>query len=135
MRYLLDTNICIYLINRRPHHEAVLRHMDGLMYGDLLISSITIAELRYGVAKSARPEQNREKFEGFIERFEIVAFDDAAAAAYGNIRAGLENAGTPIGPMDTLIATHALCLQCTLVTNNVKEFGRVSGLRIENWTE
>lgn len=135
MRYLLDTNICIYLINRRPHHEAVLRHMDGLIYGDLLISSITIAELRYGVAKSARPEQNREKFEGFIERFEIVAFDDAAAAAYGNIRAGLENAGTPIGSLDTLIAAHALCLQCTLVTNNVKEFGRVSGLRIENWTE
>lgn len=135
MRYLLDTNICIYLINRRPHHEAVLRHMDGLMYGDLLISSITIAELRYGVAKSARPEQNREKFEGFIERFEIVAFDDATAAVYGNIRAGLENAGTPIGPLDTLIAAHALCLQCTLVTNNVKEFGRVPGLKIENWTE
>lgn len=135
MRYLLDTNICIYLINRRPHHEAVLRHMDGLIYGDLLISSITIAELRYGVAKSARPEQNREKFEGFIERFEIVAFDDAAAAAYGNIRAGLENAGTPIGSLDTLIAAHALCLQCTLVTNNVEELGRVPGLRIENWTE
>lgn len=135
MRYLLDTNICIYLINRRPHHEAVLRHMDGHIYGDLLISSITIAELRHGVAKNARPEQNGEKFEGFIERFEIVAFDDAAAAAYGNIRAGLKNAGTPICPLDTLIAAHALCLQCTLVTNNVRGFGRVPGLRIENWTE
>jgi tRNA(fMet)-specific endonuclease VapC len=134
MRYLLDTNICIYLINRRPHHEAVLRHMDGMLYGDILLSSITIAELRYGVAKSARPEQNREKFEGFIERFEIVDFDDAVAAAYGIIRAGLEIAGTPIGPLDTLIAAHAVSLQCALVTNNVREFERVPGLLIENWT-
>lgn len=135
MRYLLDTNICIYLINRKPHHEAVLRHMDGLMYGDILISSITVAELRYGVAKSARPEQNKEKFEGFIERFEVVAFDDAAAAVYGTIRAVLESAGTPIGPLDTLIAAHALHLQCTLVTNNVREFERVPDLKIENWAE
>lgn len=135
MRYLLDTNICIYLINRKPQHEAVLRHMDGLMYGDILISSITVAELRYGVAKSARPEQNKENFESFIERFEVAAFDDAAAAAYGNIRATLECAGTPIGPLDTLIAAHALCLQCTLVTNNVREFERVAGLKIENWAE
>ncbi|HUW50415.1 MAG TPA: type II toxin-antitoxin system VapC family toxin [Sulfuricella sp.] len=135
MRYLLDTNICIYLINRKPQHEAILKHMDGLMYGDILISSITVAELRYGVAKSSRPEQNKERFEGFIERFEIVAFDDAAAAAYGTIRAGLEYAGTPIGPLDTLIAAHALCLQCTLVTNNVREFERVPDLKIQNWAE
>lgn len=135
MRYLLDTNICIYLINRKPQHEAILRHMDGLMYGDILISSITVAELRYGVAKSARPEQNKEKFEGFIERFEVVAFDDAAAAVYGTIRAVLESAGTPIGPLDTLIAAHALHLQCTLVTNNVREFERVPDLKIENWAE
>ncbi len=133
MRYLLDTNICIYLINRRPLHEAVLRHMDGMLYGDILLSSVTIAELRYGVAKSAKPEQNREKFEGFIERFDIVDFDDAAAAAYGNIRAGLEIAGTPIGPLDTMIAAHAVSLQCALVTNNVREFERVPGLLIENW--
>lgn len=135
MRYLLDTNICIYLINRKPQHEAILRHMDGLMYGDILISSITVAELRYGMAKSARPEQNKEKFEGFIERFEVVAFDDAAAAVYGTIRAVLESAGTPIGPLDTLIAAHALHLQCTLVTNNVREFERVPDLKIENWAE
>lgn len=135
MRYLLDTNICIYLINRKPHHEAVLRHMDGMMYGDILISAITIAELRYGVAKSAHLERNREKFESFIERFEVVDFDDAAAAAYGQIRAGLESAGTPIGPLDTLIAAHALSLQSTLVTNNVREFERVPGLAIVNWVE
>lgn len=134
MRYLLDTNICIYLINRKPQHEAVLRHMEGLMYGDILISAITIAELRYGLAKSSRAEQNREKFESFVERFEIVDFDDAAAAAYGNLRAGLEIAGTPIGPLDTLIAAHAVCLQCTFVTNNVREFERVPGLKIQNWT-
>lgn len=130
MRYLLDTNICVYLINRRPQHEAVLRHMDGLAYGDILVSAITVSELRYGVAKSARPEQNREKFESFIERFEIMDFDDAAATAYGMVRAMLENAGTPL---DTLIAAHALSLQCTLVTNNVREFERVPGLQIENW--
>lgn len=135
MRYLLDTNICVYLINRRPHHEAVLRRMDGMVYGDILISAITTAELRYGVANSARPEQNREKFDSFIERFEIVDFDDAAAAAYGPIRVGLKNAGTPIGPLDTLIAAHAISLQCTLVTNNVREFERVPGLNIENWVE
>ena len=135
MRYLLDTNICVYLINRRPHHETVLRHMDGLTYGDILISAITIAELRYGVANSARPERNQEKFESFIERFEIADFDDEAAAVYGYIRAGLKNAGTPIGPLDTLIAAHAISLQCTLVTNNVREFERVPGLKIENWAE
>lgn len=135
MRYLLDTNICIYLINRKPQHEAVLRHMDGKAYGDILISAITVAELRYGVAKSTWPERNREKFENFIERFEIMDFDDGASAAYGQIRASLETAGTPIGPLDTLIAAHALSLQCTLVTNNVKEFQRVSGLSVENWTE
>ncbi len=135
MRYLLDTNICIYLINRKPHHEAVLRHMDGMAYGDILISAVTVAELRYGIAKSAWPERNREKFESFIERFEIVDFNDAAAAAYGQIRASLESAGTPIGPLDTLIAAHALSLQCTLVTNNVKEFRRIPGLGVENWTE
>ena len=105
-RYLLDTNI-----------------------------AITVAELRYGVAKSAWPEQNREKFESFIERFEIVDFSEEAAAAYGRIRASLESAGTPIGPLDTLIAAHALSLVCTLVTNNAREFQRVPGLNIENWTE
>ena len=135
MRYLLDTNICVYLINRKPHHEAVLRHMDGMAYGDILISTVTIAELRYGVANSAKPEQNREKFGNFIERFEIVDFDDAAAAAYGYIRAGLKSAGTPIGPLDTLIAAHAISLECTLVTNNVREFERVPDLKIENWVE
>ncbi len=135
MRYLLDTNICVYLINRKPQYEAVLRHMDGLAYNDILISAITIAELRYGVANSTKPEQNREKFESFIERFDIVDFDDAAAAAYGRIRTELKNAGTPIGPLDTLIAAHAASLKCTLVTNNVREFERVPGLKIENWTQ
>ena len=134
MRFLLDTNICVYVINRKPQHEAVLRHMDGLSYGDILISAITIAELRYGVANSAKPDQNREKFENFIERFEIVDFDDAAAAAYGLIRARLKNAGTPIGPLDTLIAAHAISLQCIMVTNNVKEFERVPNLKIANWS-
>jgi tRNA(fMet)-specific endonuclease VapC len=135
MRYLLDTNICIYLINRGPRHDTVLRHMDGLTYGTILISAITAAELRYGVAKSARQKQNREKFENFLSRFEIVDFDGDAATAYGSLRATLENAGTPIGPLDTLIAAHALSLECTLVTNNEKEFQRVPRLRVKNWTK
>jgi len=134
MRYLLDTNICIYLINRGPGHEAILRHMDGLSYGDIGISAITAAELRYGVAKSARSAQNRDKFEEFLRRFEVMDFDAEAASTYGDIRSVLERIGTPIGPLDTLIAAHALSLQSTLVTNNEKEFQRVPDLKVMNWT-
>ncbi|MFA7384245.1 MAG: type II toxin-antitoxin system VapC family toxin [Desulfurivibrionaceae bacterium] len=134
MRYLLDTNICIYLINRGPTHEAILRHMDGLLYGDIVISAITAAEMRYGIAKSARSAQNRDKLEEFLMRFEVLGFAEEAASVYGEIRAILERFGTPIGPLDTLIAAHALSLQCTLVTNNEKEFQRVPGLKVKNWT-
>lgn len=134
MRYLLDTSICIYLINRGPAHEVILRHMSGHIYGDIVVSAITAAELRYGVAKSARSAQNREKFEGFLRRFEVVDFDEEAATTYGDIRSILERIGTSIGPLDTLIVAHALSLQCTLVTNNEKEFQRVPGLKVKNWT-
>lgn len=133
--YLLDTDACIYLINRRAGHERLLGHFEKLEYGDVLISSITAAELEYGIAKSRRGTENRNRFDLFIARFEIAPFDDRAASAYGPLRAVLEADGTPIGPLDTLIAAHALSLNATLITNNVREFNRVAKLKIENWFE
>jgi tRNA(fMet)-specific endonuclease VapC len=109
--------------------------MEGRRYGEILISAITLAELRYGVAKSARRRGNAEKVEAFLQRFETAPFDERAAAEYGAVRAGSEARGRPIGPLDTLIAAHARSRDSTLVTNNVGEFRRVPGLRIENWTE
>ena len=133
--YLLDTDTCIYLINRRAGYERLLTHVEALEYGDVLISSISAAELQFGVAKSKRGAENSNRYALFMARFEIAAFDEHAAAAYGPLRAALESGGTPIGPLDTLIAAHALQLSATLVTNNVREFGRVPKLRVENWFE
>lgn len=130
---LLDTNICVYLINRRPGYERLLDRIDRRDYGELLISAITLAELEFGVAKSARGAENRGRLDLFLARFEIASFDADAAAAYGRLRAALEGRGTPIGPLDTQIAAHALALRAILVTNNVREFGRVTGLKVENW--
>lgn len=131
--WLLDSNICVYLINRRPGHERLLQRFDRRDYGELLVSAITLAELEFGVAKSARGAQNRSRLELFLARFEIVPFDARAAVSYGTVRAALENKGTPIGPLDTEIAAHAIALDATLVTNNVREFSRVAGLKVENW--
>ncbi|MBI5016770.1 MAG: type II toxin-antitoxin system VapC family toxin [Deltaproteobacteria bacterium] len=133
MRYLLDTDTCIFLINRSPGYEAVLAHLEGLVYGEVLLSAITLAELRFGVAKSARGPANLERLERFLARFEVADFDAESAAAYGSLRADLEGKGTPIGPFDTLIAAQALSRDAVLVTNNVREFSRVAGLRWENW--
>ena len=133
--YLLDTDACIYLINRRTGHEHLLAHVEKLEYGEVLISSISTAELEYGIAKSRRGAENRNRFELFIARFEISPFDNRAASTYGPLRAALEASGTPIGPLDTLIAAHALSLKATLITNNVREFSRVEKLNVENWFE
>jgi tRNA(fMet)-specific endonuclease VapC len=129
--WLLDTNICIYLIKRKP--ERVLQRLRTLDISTVGVSSITVAELQYGVAKSTRPEQNALALAALLAPLDVLAFDDDAAAAYGAVRAELERAGTPIGGMDLLIAAHALALRRTVVTNNTREFGRVSGLRLENW--
>ena len=134
-RFLLDTDICIYLLNRRPGHGNILRRMDGRSYGEVLISAITLAELRYGIAASQRREANLSKLEIFLAQFEIKAFDERAAAAYGPIRAYLRTKGTPIGSLDTLIAGHAKALEATLVTNNTAEFSRVPELDLDNWVE
>lgn len=131
MRYLLDTNICIYLIKQHPIH--VLKRLKALAVGDVAVSSITLAELEYGVAKSSRPTQNREALLAFITPLEVCFFDDHAALHYGAIRAELERKGTLIGPMDMLIAAHARSLSLTLVTNNTREFKRVPELKLENW--
>ena len=133
MRYMLDTNICIYVIKHKP--ESVFRKLKKIKPEDVCISSITYAELAYGVEKSAQPERNRLALSMMLSSIEIVAFDDAAADEYGEIRAGLEKEGTPIGSLDILIAAHARSLGCTLVTNNTKEFCRVEGLEVVNWVK
>lgn len=131
MKYMLDTNIIIYVIKHRP--EAVFRRFRSLDPSDFCISSITMAEIEYGISKSSRPEQNRIAFDMFIAGIDIMPFDDAAAEEYGPIRASLEKRGTPIGPNDLLIAAHAKALGLILVTNNTREFARVEGLSAENW--
>ena len=112
----------------------MLRRFEEYEIGEIGVSSVTAAELSYGAEKSAMPEQNREALAAFLPPLEVLAFGAEAAAAYGRVRVPLEKAGTPIGPLDTLIAAHAVGLGVTLVTNNVREFSRVSGLEVEDWT-
>jgi tRNA(fMet)-specific endonuclease VapC len=129
--YILDTNICIYIIKQKPIY--VFERFRSISLGEIGISSITLSELNYGVMKSALPEKNKLALAQFLVPLEILPFNEDAATAYGRIRADLENKGTPIGPLDTLIAAHALSLDQTLVTNNKKEFTSVTSLKIENW--
>ena len=133
MRYMLDTNICIYVIKHKP--EKVFQKLQTIHPEDVCISSVTYAELVHGVEKSIAVEKNRLALSMLLANMEILDFDAGAADCYGKIRAGLEKKGTPIGPLDMMIAGHAQSLGYTVVTNNVKEFSRVSALRIENWAE
>lgn len=133
MQYLLDTNICIYLIKQKP--PKVLTRFKTLALSDIGISSITVAELEYGVCKSQQQEKNRNALMQFLIPLEIVEFDQAAATIYGSIRSDLEAKGLVIGSMDMLIAAHALSLGITLVSNNVREFSRIANLSLENWAE
>jgi len=135
MNYLLDANICIYLLNRNPGYEQIIAHIDGRAYSEIGISAITLAELEYGIAKSVKKASNRLKLELFLHQFESLPFDDRASATYGKVRTALEANGDPIGPLDALIASHALSLNATVVTNNTREFLRVAGLRTENWLD
>jgi tRNA(fMet)-specific endonuclease VapC len=130
MRYMLDTDICIYTINEKP--PAVLHAFRAHMDAGLGISSVTAAELFFGVARTAS-QRNQAALRRFLDTLEIAAFDAAAAEVSGSLRAWLTSQGTPIGPYDTLIAAHAQALGATLVTNNTREFERVPGLRVENW--
>jgi len=128
---MLDTNICIYIIKQKP--LSVKQKFESYEIGELCISSITVSELMYGAYKSQQVERNLKALEYFLMPFEIVEFDFEAAVAYGKIRATLEKQGQVIGGMDMQIAAHAISLGMTVVTNNIKEFKRVEGLKLENW--
>jgi tRNA(fMet)-specific endonuclease VapC len=128
---MLDTNICIYLIKRKPIQVA--DKLKSYEAGEVAVSSITVAELQYGVCKSSRPDQNQLALAEFLLPLEVIDFDESAASHYGDIRTGLERSGSIIGSMDMLIAAHARSLSLILVTNNIREFQRVPGLRVENW--
>ena len=131
MRYMLDTNICIYAIKHKP--EIVFQRLQAIDPENVCISTVTYAELVHGVEKSAAVDKNRLALSMLLANIDILDFDVDAAVCYGKIRAGLEKRGTPIGPLDMMIAGHAQSLGYTLVTNNEKEFSRVSNLKIENW--
>jgi tRNA(fMet)-specific endonuclease VapC len=132
MKYMLDTNICIYLIKQQP--PKLLKHFKSHTVGDIGLSSITLAELRYGVSKSRYIEKNQQALDEFILSLEIADFDEKAAREYGAIRAELERTGTPIGSMDMLIGAHALALGAILVTNNIKEYKQIKNLKILDWS-
>jgi tRNA(fMet)-specific endonuclease VapC len=132
MKYLLDTNICVFIIRKKS--QSALQRLRRHSVGDVGISTVTLAELRYGADKSQNPAANHAALDGFLASLEIVDFDGQAAAHYGNVRADLETRGIPIGPLDTLIAAHALSLGVTLITNNTAEFSRVDGLTVEDWS-
>lgn len=131
MNFMLDTDICIYIIRQKP--REVLERFNDYKVGDIGISSITLAELQYGASKSLHPQKNIHALNEFIAPLEIAAFDEQAAQYYGEVRAFLEKRGTPIGSMDTLIGAHAVGLGVTLVTNNVREFQRIKDLSLVNW--
>ena len=130
LKYILDTNIAIYVIKRRPPEALVTFNQHA---GQLCISSITLAELMHGAEKSAKPDHNLRQVEDFTSRLTVLEYGNKAAAHYGDIRASLERKGTPIGVNDLHIAGHARSEGLTLVTNNLKEFERVEALRLENW--
>jgi tRNA(fMet)-specific endonuclease VapC len=129
---LLDTNICIHVINARP--PAVLERFRQHRMGEIGVCSVVAAELAYGVAKSGST-RNRQALKMFLAPLMILPFDEAALWVYGDLRAELERKGTPIGSLDTMIAAHALSQQSRLVTNNTREFARVPGLALENWVQ
>ncbi len=133
MRFLLDTNICIYIIKQKP--PKVFEKFQTLTPSDVGVSSITVAELEYGAYKSQRLEQNRAALSQFLIPLEILPFDERATQTYGQVRAELERRGTVIGSMDMLIASQAISLGFTLVTNNVREFSQIPGLTLENWID
>jgi len=132
MKFMLDTNICIYLIKQKP--IKVLKHFKSYSVGDIGISSISLAELRYGVSKSQYVEKNQQALNEFILPLEVADFNETAAEEYGIIRAELEKKGKPVGSMDMLIGAHALSLGATLVTNNVREFREIKNLKVVDWT-
>lgn len=133
MRYMLDTNICIYLIKNRP--PSVREQFERCARGEIAVSSVTVAELAYGVQQSQHKRRNEVTMTKFLAPLETLDFDTRAAIDFGRVKVDLEAVGRPIGPYDMMIAAHARSMGMTLVTNNVREFERVDGLTVENWVE
>jgi tRNA(fMet)-specific endonuclease VapC len=131
MKYMLDTNICIGIVRKKP--ARLLGKLVQFVPGDIGVSTITMSELAYGAQKSNQPEKTFAALEQFLLPLEIVEYDQNAASAYGKIRAELERAGQPISAMDMLIGAHALSLNVVLVTNNTREFKRIPNLELEDW--
>lgn len=131
MKFLLDTDTCIYALKQKP---AVLNRLLAQSRDDVAVSVITEAELRTGAAKSTSAAKTLRLIENFLRPLAVVEFNSADAASYAQVRSRLERAGTPIGPLDTLIAAQAVARKLVLVSNNEREFGRVANLRVENWT-
>ena len=130
MMYLLDTNICIYLINHKP--QQVFERFRQYQLGQLAVSSITASELAFGVEKSGS-ERNKQALKKFLSPLEILPYDEQAVWHYAQLRHDLQSKGQTIGSLDMLIAAHALALDVVLVTNNTKEFERIERLKLENW--
>lgn len=133
MKVMLDTNICIALIRRKP--PQALKRFAAYKVGDIGISWVTLAELEFGVAKSRHREENQAALDEFVLPLEIASFDRQAARVYGQVRAALEKKGTPIGALDVMIGAHALALGATLATHNTREFSRISGLTVVDWLD
>ncbi len=131
MKFLLDTDTCIYALKQQP---TVLKHLLAQSREDIALSVITEAELRTGAAKSSAAAKTLRLVENFLGPLGILEFTSRDAASYAQVRAKLERSGTPIGPLDTLIAAQAVARNLVLVSNNQREFGRVAGLQIQNWT-
>ena len=129
--YMLDTNICIYIIKKRPLN--VLTRLNSIQNDEICISVVSMAELQYGVEKSSSKRLNQKILDDFLKGLAVLSWDEKAAGQYGKIRTSLEKKGLPIGNMDLLIAAHALSGKLILVSNNLREFGRVAGLKHENW--
>lgn len=131
MLYLLDTNTCIYFLNRSS--ERIISQFKKYSPSEILLSSITVAELFYGAEKSKARKKNWAIVEEFVSNFDIVSFDEKSCQTYAKTRASLEKSGLPIGPMDLLIASISIANNYILVTNNIKEFRRIKGIKLENW--
>ena len=131
--YFLDTDICIYLLTGRV--PEVERRLLDVALNEIGTTAITAAELRFGALKSSRPRQNMERVESFLAPLVLAAFDDRAAIHFARIKAVLSKSGKLIGPMDLLIAAISLANKATLVSNNVREFSRVPGLEVDNWSK
>lgn len=132
-RWMLDTNTCIALVNLQKGFLRVIEHLDRVERSMVMVSAVTAAELHFGVARSASRDSNAAKLNRFLAEFDVVPFDEEASRTYGTVRGRLADAGTPIGPLDTMIAAHALSLGAKVVTNNVAEFRRVKGLKVVDW--